>query len=46
MAGAWDIAPVSEAVMAVDADWAAEPGSGEPGNDARGRGSSSPGIEV
>ncbi len=32
MAGAWAIAPVSEAVMAVDAAWDAEQVSGEPGN--------------
>ena len=33
MEKAWDIAPVSGAVMVVGAAWAAEPGSGEPGKE-------------
>ena len=44
MAGAWGIAPVSEAVMAVGAAWAAEPGSGEPGNERMGEGEPLPQI--
>ncbi len=38
MAVAWGIAPVSEAVTAVGAAWAAEPGLGEPGNNLFGGG--------
>jgi hypothetical protein len=39
---AWGIAPLSEAVIAVGAAWAAEQGSGEPGNTVGGRGTPSP----